>query len=90
MPAASNPELENQRAAPNSWSQAASFALTLPLPEEKTSRDEKQCRCTRATTALSGSVKVLLDACVPRPLRKFLTDHSIHTAQEMGWGQSKC
>jgi hypothetical protein len=31
-------------------------------------------------------MKVLLDACVPRPLRKFLPDHTIHTAQEMGWG----
>lgn len=30
-------------------------------------------------------MKVLLDACVPRPLRKFLPDHSVQTAQEMGW-----
>ena len=34
-------------------------------------------------------MKVLLDACVPRPLRKFLPDHVVHTAQEMGWGQLK-
>jgi predicted nuclease of predicted toxin-antitoxin system len=34
-------------------------------------------------------MKVLLDACVPRPLRQFLPDHSVHTAQEMGWGQLK-
>ncbi len=34
-------------------------------------------------------MKVLLDAYVPRPLRKFLPDHSVHTAQEMGWGQLK-
>ena len=34
-------------------------------------------------------MKVLLDACVPRPLRKFLPDHSVQTAQEMGWGQLK-
>lgn len=34
-------------------------------------------------------MRVLLDACVPRPLRRFLTDHSVCTAQEMGWGQSK-
>jgi len=34
-------------------------------------------------------MKVLLDACVPRPLRKFLPDHAVHTAQEMGWGQFK-
>jgi predicted nuclease of predicted toxin-antitoxin system len=34
-------------------------------------------------------MKVLLDACVPRPLRKFLPDHTVHTAQEMGWGQLK-
>ncbi len=34
-------------------------------------------------------MKVPLDACVPRPLSKYLTDHTIHTAQEMGWGQLK-
>ena len=34
-------------------------------------------------------MNVLLDACVPRPLRKFLPDHTVHTAQEMGWGQLK-
>jgi hypothetical protein len=34
-------------------------------------------------------MKVLLDACVPRGLRKFLPDHSVHTAQEMTWGQLK-
>ncbi len=34
-------------------------------------------------------MKVLLDARVPRPLRKFLPDHAVHTAQEMGWGQLK-
>jgi len=34
-------------------------------------------------------MRVLLDACVPRPLRKFLPDHTVHTAQEMGWGQLK-
>lgn len=34
-------------------------------------------------------MKVLLDACVPRPLRQFLPDHTVHTAQEMGWGQLK-
>ena len=34
-------------------------------------------------------MKVLLDACVPRLLRKYLPDHAVHTAQEMGWGQLK-
>ena len=34
-------------------------------------------------------MKVLLDACVPRPLRKFLPDHAVRTAQEMGWAQLK-
>lgn len=34
-------------------------------------------------------MKVLLDACVPRPLRKFLPDHLVQTAQEMGWGKLK-
>lgn len=34
-------------------------------------------------------MKVLLDACVPRPLRRFLPDHEVRVAQEMGWGQLK-
>jgi hypothetical protein len=34
-------------------------------------------------------MKVLLDACVPRPLRNFLTAHTVKTAQEMGWGTLK-
>ncbi len=34
-------------------------------------------------------MKVLLDACVPRPLRKFLPAHTVQTAQEMGWGKLK-
>ncbi|HEY9171638.1 MAG TPA: hypothetical protein VI136_05065 [Verrucomicrobiae bacterium] len=34
-------------------------------------------------------MKVLLDACVPRPLRQFLPNHTVRTAQEMGWGQLK-
>ena len=34
-------------------------------------------------------MKILLDACVPRPLRKFLPDHTVQTAQGMGWGQLK-
>ena len=34
-------------------------------------------------------MKILLDACVPRPLRKFFPDHTVQTAQEMGWGELK-
>jgi len=34
-------------------------------------------------------MKILLDACVPRPLRNFLTAHTVKTAQEMGWGTLK-
>jgi predicted nuclease of predicted toxin-antitoxin system len=34
-------------------------------------------------------VKVLLDACTPRPLRSFLAGHAVSTAQEMGWGALK-
>jgi hypothetical protein len=34
-------------------------------------------------------VKILLDACAPRPLRRFLSGHSVSTAQEMGWGGLK-
>jgi hypothetical protein len=34
-------------------------------------------------------VNILLDACTPRPLRRFLAGHSVSTAQEMGWGGLK-
>jgi hypothetical protein len=34
-------------------------------------------------------VKILLDACAPRPLRGLLPGHSVSTAQEMGWGGLK-
>ena len=34
-------------------------------------------------------MNVLLDACVPRPLREHLTGCEVRTAQEMGWGQLK-
>ena len=34
-------------------------------------------------------MKILLDACAPRPLRKLLPGHSVGTAQEMGWGGLK-
>lgn len=34
-------------------------------------------------------MKVLLDACVPCPLRKLLPGHEVKTAQEQGWGLLK-
>lgn len=34
-------------------------------------------------------MKILLDACTPRPLRRYLPHHAVQTAQEMGWGQLK-
>lgn len=34
-------------------------------------------------------MKVLLDACTPRPLRQFLPGHFVRTAQEVGWGGLK-
>jgi len=34
-------------------------------------------------------MNVLLDACVPRPLREHLTGCTVRTAQDMGWGQLK-
>jgi predicted nuclease of predicted toxin-antitoxin system len=34
-------------------------------------------------------VNLLLDACVPRPLRQFLSGHFVRTAQEMSWGELK-
>ncbi len=30
-------------------------------------------------------MKILFDHDTPRPLRRFLTDHTIATAEEMGW-----
>lgn len=32
---------------------------------------------------------ILLDACVPCPLRNLLSPHAVRTAQEMGWGRLK-
>jgi hypothetical protein len=34
-------------------------------------------------------VKILLDECVPSPLRKLLVGHESHAAQEMGWKSIK-
>ena len=31
-------------------------------------------------------MRVLLDACVPRGLRRSLSGHEVRTAPEMGWG----
>lgn len=31
-------------------------------------------------------MRVLLDACVPRRLRRYLPGHVVRTAPEMGWG----
>jgi predicted nuclease of predicted toxin-antitoxin system len=30
-------------------------------------------------------MRVLLDECVPRPLRKLLPDHQVQTVQDAGW-----
>jgi hypothetical protein len=30
-------------------------------------------------------MRILLDECVPRPLRRESTGHGVHTIQEMGW-----
>lgn len=30
-------------------------------------------------------MKILLDECVPLPLRNLLAGHECHTAQQMGW-----
>ena len=34
-------------------------------------------------------MNVLLDACVPRLVRKCLNKHTVRTAQEMNWGELK-
>ena len=36
-----------------------------------------------------AGVNILLDECVPRPLRKLLANHTCRTAQEMGWKSVK-
>ncbi|MBS1788019.1 MAG: hypothetical protein JST85_09870 [Acidobacteria bacterium] len=30
-------------------------------------------------------MKILFDSCCPRPLRKYLSEHEVTTAQELGW-----
>lgn len=32
-------------------------------------------------------MNILFDGCVPRPLRRFLTGHTVKTAQAAGWGE---
>ena len=34
-------------------------------------------------------MKILLDECVPWPMRKFLASHECSTAQQRGWGGIK-
>ncbi len=34
-------------------------------------------------------MRVLLDECVPRPLRRELSDHDVRTVTEMGWSGRK-
>lgn len=34
-------------------------------------------------------MKVLFDECMPQPLRRYLGDFEISTAQEVGWGRVK-
>jgi hypothetical protein len=36
-------------------------------------------------SAARAGVKILLDECVPLPLRKILDLHTCRTAQQMGW-----
>jgi hypothetical protein len=34
-------------------------------------------------------MRILLDECVPRPLRRELPTHDVHTIREMGWAGKK-
>ncbi len=34
-------------------------------------------------------MRLLLDECVPRPLRRELPGHDVHTVQSMGWTGKK-
>jgi hypothetical protein len=34
-------------------------------------------------------MRILLDKCVPRPLKRELADRDIHTVVEMGWSGKK-
>src|SRR5437868_6911762 len=34
-------------------------------------------------------MRILLDECVPRPLKRELSSHDVHTVPEMGWAGKK-
>jgi predicted nuclease of predicted toxin-antitoxin system len=34
-------------------------------------------------------MKILLDECLPRPLKKLITGHEVDTVQEVGWSGKK-
>lgn len=34
-------------------------------------------------------MRILLDECVPRPLRRYLAGHDVRTIREMGWAGKK-
>ena len=34
-------------------------------------------------------MRILLDECVPRPFKRALTSHDVHTVPEMGWTGKK-
>ncbi len=34
-------------------------------------------------------MRILLDECVPKPLKRELADYEIHTVVEMGWSGKK-
>lgn len=34
-------------------------------------------------------MRILLDECVPKPLKRELTDYEVHTVVEMGWSGKK-
>jgi hypothetical protein len=34
-------------------------------------------------------MRILLDECVPRPLKRELASHDVHTVPEMGWSGKK-
>ena len=34
-------------------------------------------------------MRILLDECVPRPLKRELANHDVHTVPEMGWSGKK-